>query len=124
VQVLHPPQKFECPPFWNGSKYGIKKYGVEVIFNGMTSLLNFMKIYQLVQMLLGGYTDRRTDRQTGDLISLTFLFKESRLKSDKYFKHVEKFKYLGMMRYHTPLKKLGASFLTRHLADLGVKVAV
>jgi hypothetical protein len=28
----------------------------------------------------GGHTDRRIDRPTGDLISLTFLFKESRLK--------------------------------------------
>jgi hypothetical protein len=52
----------------------------------MTSLLNFIKIYQLVQKLLGGdaQTDRRTDiqtdRQTGDLKSLTFLFKEIRLK--------------------------------------------
>jgi hypothetical protein len=44
----------------------------------MTSLQNFIKIYQLVQKLLGG-THRQTDRQTGDLISLTFLFKESRL---------------------------------------------
>jgi hypothetical protein len=55
---------------------GIKNYGVEVTFNGMTSLLNFIKIYHLVQKLLGG-----TDRQTGDHISLTFLFKESRLKT-------------------------------------------
>jgi hypothetical protein len=46
----------------------------------MTSLLNFIKIYQLVQKLLGG-KHRQTDRQTGDLISLTLLFKESRLKS-------------------------------------------
>jgi hypothetical protein len=62
--------------------YGIKMYGIEVTFNGMTPLLNFIKIYQLVQKLLGGdtQTDRRTDRQTGDLISLTFLFEESRLK--------------------------------------------
>jgi hypothetical protein len=47
----------------------------------MTSLLKFIKIYQLVQKLLGGdtQTERRTDRQTGDIISLTFLFKESRL---------------------------------------------
>jgi hypothetical protein len=51
----------------------IKKYGVEVIFNGMTSLLNFIKIYQFVNKLLGG-THKQTDRQTGDLISLTFLF--------------------------------------------------
>jgi hypothetical protein len=43
----------------------------------MTSLLNFIKIYQLVQKLLRG--DTQTDRQDGDLISLTFLFKESRL---------------------------------------------
>jgi hypothetical protein len=91
VQVLHPPQKFELPPFWNGRWYGIKKYGFEVTFNGMTYLLNFIKIYQLVQKFLGrtdrqtdGQTDRQTDgqtdRQTGDIISLTFLFEESRLK--------------------------------------------
>jgi hypothetical protein len=43
----------------------------------MTSLLNFIKIYQLVKKLLRG--GRNTDRQTGDLISLTLLFEESRL---------------------------------------------
>jgi hypothetical protein len=48
--------------FWNGWRYGIKKYGFEVTFNGMTSLLNFIKIYQLVQKLLEG--DPQTDRQT------------------------------------------------------------
>jgi hypothetical protein len=50
----------------------------------MTSLPNFIKIYQLVQKLLGGtprQTDEQTDRQTDDLISLTFLFKESRIRS-------------------------------------------
>jgi hypothetical protein len=81
VQVLHPPQKFEFPPFWNGWRYGIKKYGFEVTFS--TSLLYFIKIYQLVQKLLGGkhrQTNRQTDRQIGDLISITFLFKEGRLK--------------------------------------------
>jgi hypothetical protein len=46
----------------------------------MTSLLNVIKIYQLVQKLLGG-THRQTDRR--DLISLTLLFKESRLKMAK-----------------------------------------
>jgi hypothetical protein len=47
----------------------------------MISVLNFIKIYELVQKLLvGGLSDRGTDRQTGDLVSLTFLFKESRLK--------------------------------------------
>jgi hypothetical protein len=45
----------------------------------MTSVLDFIKIYQFVQKLLGG-TRRQTDRQTGDLISLTFLFRESSLK--------------------------------------------
>jgi hypothetical protein len=78
VQVLHPPQKFERSPSWNAWRYGIKKYDVEVTFNGMTFLLNFIKIYQFVQMLLWG---THTDRQAGDLISLTFLFKESRLKN-------------------------------------------
>jgi hypothetical protein len=62
MQVLHPPQKFERPPFWNGWRHGIKKYGVEVTFNGMTPLPNFIKIYQLVQKLLGG-AHRRKDRQ-------------------------------------------------------------
>jgi hypothetical protein len=59
--------------------YGIKKFRVEVIFNDMISLPNFIQIYQLVQKLLGG-THRQTDRQTGDLINLTFLFKESSKK--------------------------------------------
>jgi hypothetical protein len=45
----------------------------------MTFLLNFIKIYQLVQKLLGGGGEAHIDRQTGDLISLIFLFKESRL---------------------------------------------
>jgi hypothetical protein len=62
--------------------YGINKYGVEVNFNDMTSLLNFIKIYQLVQSYWGegGQTDRHIDRQAGGLISLTFLFKEGRPK--------------------------------------------
>jgi hypothetical protein len=56
--------------------YGIKKYGIEVIFNGMTSLLNFIKIYQLVQKLLGGtQTGRQTDRLVISFASLSFLRK-------------------------------------------------
>jgi hypothetical protein len=44
------------------ARYGIKKCGIEVTFNGMTSLLNFIKIYQLVQTLMGGGdTERQTD---------------------------------------------------------------
>jgi len=46
--------------------------------NGITCLPNFIKIYQLVQKLIGG---RQT--QVGDLISLLFSFrKESRLKME------------------------------------------
>jgi len=61
------------PPFWNGCSYGIKNYGVEVIFNGMTSLLNFIKIYQLVQKLIGGggQTHRQTHRM---VISLAYIW--------------------------------------------------
>jgi len=43
VQVLHPPQKF-----------------VQVTLNGMANLLNFIKIYELVQNLLGRNPDRQT----------------------------------------------------------------
>jgi hypothetical protein len=45
----------------------IKNYYVEVPFNGMTSLLNFMKIYQLVAYLL--VEEAQADRQTSRLIS-------------------------------------------------------
>jgi hypothetical protein len=54
-----------------------KPYCIEVPLNGITSIPNFMKIYQVDQKLLVG--DTQTDTQTGDLISLlTFL--GSRLK--------------------------------------------
>jgi hypothetical protein len=72
VKLPHSPQKFEHLPFLNGCSYGIKKYGVKVTFNGMTSLLNFISIYQLVQKLMGG----QTHRQDGDLISLHFSFRK------------------------------------------------
>jgi hypothetical protein len=71
VQVLHPPQKLEHPPFLNGSIYRIKNYGVEVTFNGITSVLNFIQIYQLAQKLIG---ERETHRQDDDLLSLHFSF--------------------------------------------------
>jgi hypothetical protein len=59
VQVLHPPQKSERPPFWNRWTYGIKKYGVEVILNVKTLLLNLIQICWLVII-----TDGQTDEQT------------------------------------------------------------
>jgi hypothetical protein len=37
-------RNLKWPPFWNGCRYRIEKYGVEVTFNGMTSQLNFIKI--------------------------------------------------------------------------------
>jgi hypothetical protein len=43
VQVLHPSQKFEPPPSWNGLSCRITNYGVEVTLNGMTFVLNFIK---------------------------------------------------------------------------------
>jgi hypothetical protein len=72
-------QMFESPSCWNYYSHGIKNYGVEVTFNDMTSLLNFIKICQLVKKLIGGYIDAQ--RQDGYLISLYFSFKsESKLK--------------------------------------------
>jgi hypothetical protein len=48
----------------------LKLHGVEVTSNGMISLLNFIKIYQLVQKLMGrgeSYTDRM-------VMSLAYVF--------------------------------------------------
>jgi hypothetical protein len=78
VQVLHLPQKSERSPFWNGCSYGIENDGIKVSFNGMTSLLNFIKSTNWFKSLWG----RQTHRQEDDLISLHFSFrKESRLKT-------------------------------------------
>jgi hypothetical protein len=49
VQVFHPSQNSEHSPFWNSWSYSIKSYDVEVAFNDITSLQNFIKIYDLVQ---------------------------------------------------------------------------
>jgi hypothetical protein len=51
--------------------------GSEAILKGVSSMLNFMNVYQLAQVLLG-YT--QTDGQHNDLLSLTFLFNKSRIK--------------------------------------------
>jgi NADH:ubiquinone oxidoreductase subunit H len=72
VQILHPLQKSERPPFWTVEATRLKSYGVEVTFNGMTFLLSFMKIYLLLQKLLT--REKHTDRQHGDFVSLAFLF--------------------------------------------------
>jgi hypothetical protein len=49
-----------------------------VNFKAMTSLPNFMKIYNLVQMLLAG--DTQAEREHGDLISFVFLWKGNRIQ--------------------------------------------
>jgi hypothetical protein len=56
------------------------KYGIEVTFSGMTSLLNFIISTNLFKSCKGG-----THRQYDDLINLTFLFKESTLKRSLIF---------------------------------------
>jgi hypothetical protein len=78
VQVLHPPQKFERPPLWSAWRWGLKKYSVEVTFNGMTSLLSFIIIYQLVQNVIRGrtQTDRQTDKTDWWFHKPHFPFKE------------------------------------------------
>jgi hypothetical protein len=48
-----------------------------VSFNGMTSVLNFIKSENQFRSY---WARTHTDRQIGDLISLTFLFKEKRLR--------------------------------------------
>jgi hypothetical protein len=70
VQVLHPTQKFECLLLWNDWSYRIKMYDFEVTFN-MTFLPNFVICSKVVM---------GTQTENCDLISLSFLFKESRLK--------------------------------------------
>jgi hypothetical protein len=52
------------------------KVPASVTLNGMTSVLNLIRIYKLVQNVI------RVDRQDGDLISLHFTFRnESRPES-------------------------------------------
>jgi hypothetical protein len=88
VQVLHPPQKFERPPFWNAWWYRIRKCVFEVAFNGMTSLLNFVRIYRLLQILLCGDTDRQISLDT-----LSF-FMDNRIKTWKWNSNWRKYIYI------------------------------
>jgi hypothetical protein len=72
VEILHPPRKFERQLFCKGLCYGIKSCGIEVNFNGMTRLLNFIKMYRWYKFCRDRQTQRH-DREEGDLISLLFL---------------------------------------------------
>jgi len=75
VQVLHPPQEFERPPFWNGWSYGIKVWH-RGHFHWHNPLLNFIKSPIGLKVI----RDTQTDRQNGDIISLAFLLTEVMLK--------------------------------------------
>jgi hypothetical protein len=80
---LHPPQTFSVRHFGMVEGAGLKvrlrghlqwhdlPTEFEVTFNGMISLLSFIKIYQLVQKLLGG-THRQSDRLVTSQASLSF----------------------------------------------------
>lgn len=62
---MHPDGKFERQPFWHVWSYEIKVYGADIIFNGMTPTLNFIKVYRLVQKLIEGtITQADTDTET------------------------------------------------------------
>jgi hypothetical protein len=80
VQLHHPPNNFRRPMFLNGWRYVIIMHRVEISFNGVMCLLNFIKWFQLVQYLLWS-SSRQTKRHNVNLISLSFLFKESGLIS-------------------------------------------
>jgi hypothetical protein len=60
------------PPFWNGLSYSIQNYGVVVTFYGITSLLNFIKLYLFVQKLIVVVRQRHDN----GLISLHFPFRK------------------------------------------------
>jgi hypothetical protein len=42
VQKVHPPQKFKRSSLWNSRSYEIKEYGIEVAFNVIPSIQNFI----------------------------------------------------------------------------------
>jgi hypothetical protein len=48
--------------FWNGCRNGNKNYDVEVTFNGMTSLLHFIKYLPVVSKVDSG-RDTQADTQ-------------------------------------------------------------
>jgi hypothetical protein len=71
VHVLHPPQKFERPPFWYGCSYGIKKIWRRGHHQWHDFPTEFHKILPSASKVDSG--DRQTD---GDLISLHFSFRK------------------------------------------------
>jgi hypothetical protein len=83
VQVLQAPQKFEHPPFWNGLSYGVKSITLRLFLMAWPTKWISQKNTNCFKFIKGGHTGRLMDRQHNDLISLTFLFEESRLKTMK-----------------------------------------
>jgi hypothetical protein len=61
------------PAILNGCSYGVKDYGVEVDFNGMTSLLNFKNLPSGSRV--DGEIDTKTEMHIEKMvISLTYIF--------------------------------------------------
>jgi hypothetical protein len=63
---------FERPPFWNGCSCGFKNYGIKVIFNDMTFLLNLKKNITVGSKVDRGQTHKQTRREDG--MSLAYIF--------------------------------------------------
>jgi hypothetical protein len=76
VQVLHPPQKFEHAPFWNGWRYGIKlrRRGHLQWHDFPTEFHKNLPI-ALKVIREGEHTDGQTDRLEISQASLSFLRK-------------------------------------------------
>jgi hypothetical protein len=86
VQILHPPHKSECLPFWNGWRHGSESLVSRSPSMTWPHPTEFHKDRLISSKIIGG----GGYRQNSDLISLTFLFKDNRLKTEhiKYcFRH-------------------------------------
>jgi hypothetical protein len=88
VQVLHPHQKFERPPFWNGWRYGIKKYGVEVHFQWHDLPTEFHKNLPIGSKVIWGdtQTDGQTDRLVISWASFSFLRKVGKNDNTRFLR--------------------------------------
>jgi len=74
----------------------------------MTSLLNFMQIYQLVRKLLMG-----AHRQTGNLINLPFIYQGKEAKTH----HRREYKISSLdsiLHYFSPVHNISNNFLVSH----------
>jgi hypothetical protein len=64
---LHPPPKFKRLPFRNCWSYEIKKYGVKVTFNAVTST-HFIEIHQSAQKLLRAFAVPNSKAETSAIL--------------------------------------------------------